>query len=168
MWYVIWTVTGKEEQTKTEILRFVPKEYYKKCFIPMKKECKKYQGSWKIIEKTLFPGYLFLETEQIEGIFFCLKKIPQFVRVLKTGEIFTPVTEEEETFLRKLLGSGESVDVSLGMIEDQKVRVMQGPLQGLEGMIRRIDRHKRKAYLQLRMFERTMEITVGLEVIEKR
>ena len=168
MWYVIWTVTGKEEQAKVEIEKIVPKEYYDRCFIPQKKECRKYHGSWTVIEKALFPGYLFLETEQVEGIFFGLKKLHQFAKVLKTGEAFVPVTDEEEKLIRHLLGDGESVDLSVGIIENQQVRVTVGPLQGLEGMIRKIDRHKRKAYLQVEMFERMLDIAVGLEIVEKR
>ena len=168
MWYVIWTVTGKEEQAKTEIEKIAANENYSRCFIPQKKECRKYHGSWTVIEKALFPGYLFLETEQVEGIFFDLKKLPQFAKVLQTGEAFVPVTEEEERLIRHLLGGSDSVDISVGIIENQQVRITAGPLQGLEGMIRKIDRHKRKAYLQVEMFERTLDIAVGLEIVEKR
>ena len=42
-----------------------------------------------------------------------------------------------------------------------------GPLQGMEGAIRKIDRHKRIAVLSLDMFGRTVDMKVGLEIIEK-
>lgn len=38
---------------------------------------------------------------------------------------------------------------------------------GTEGNIRRIDRHKRIAYLEIEMFGRTVEMKVGLEIIRK-
>ena len=40
-------------------------------------------------------------------------------------------------------------------------------LQGMEGAIRKIDRHKRIAVLSLDMFGRTVDMKVGLEIIEK-
>ncbi|MFR3950420.1 MAG: hypothetical protein ACLTZM_27535 [Ruminococcus sp.] len=46
-------------------------------------------------------------------------------------------------------------------------RLSQGPLTGMEGSIRRIDRHKRIAHLEIEMFGRTVEMKVGLEIIEK-
>lgn len=38
----------------------------------------------------------------------------------------------------------------------------------MEGFIRRIDRHKRKAWLDIDMLGRTMRIEAGLEIIEKK
>lgn len=38
---------------------------------------------------------------------------------------------------------------------------------GMEGNIRRIDRHKRTAYLEIEMFGRIVEMKVGLEIIRK-
>jgi len=167
MWYVIWTTTGREEQTKRTIEETIPKGYYIKCFVPKKKECRRQNGTWINIEKTLFPGYLFIEAEQIEGIFFCLKKLPQFVKVLKTGEYFSAVSPEEEEFVRKLLQNGESVEVSRGIFTGRNVQITEGPLKGMEGCIRRVDRHKRKAWLRTRMFGRIIDVCVGLEVTER-
>ncbi len=38
---------------------------------------------------------------------------------------------------------------------------------GLEGAIRKIDRHKRKAWLEMEMFGRRQQIEIGLEIIKK-
>ena len=37
----------------------------------------------------------------------------------------------------------------------------------MEGLIRKIDRHKRMAYLEVEMFGRKIEMRAGLEIIEK-
>lgn len=51
--------------------------------------------------------------------------------------------------------------------ENDRVQILAGPLMGMEGNIRRIDRHKRTAYLEIEMFGRTVEMKVGLEIIRK-
>ena len=43
----------------------------------------------------------------------------------------------------------------------------EGPLVGMEGMIKRIDRHKRMAVLEVELFNRISEVKVGLEIVEK-
>ena len=43
-----------------------------------------------------------------------------------------------------------------------------GPLKGMEGYIWKIDRHKRKAYLEVPMFNGMQNIQVGLEIVEKK
>ncbi len=59
-------------------------------------------------------------------------------------------------------------EMSEGIIENDRVVVTSGPLKGNEGLIRKIDRHKRKAWLEIEMFGRTVEMQVGLEVVGKR
>ena len=39
---------------------------------------------------------------------------------------------------------------------------------GQEGLIRKIDRHKRVAYLEFDMFDQVIKGSVGLEIVEKR
>ena len=63
---------------------------------------------------------------------------------------------------------GGSFDLSTGYIEGDKIVITSGPLKGMEGLIRKIDRHKRKAYLKLSFFDREIMTSVGLEITEKK
>ena len=58
--------------------------------------------------------------------------------------------------------------MSVGVIEGDRVIVTEGPLKGHEAQITKIDRHKRAAYLDMRMFGRHKTIKVGLEIVRKR
>ncbi len=42
-----------------------------------------------------------------------------------------------------------------------------GPLQTLKGTIRKIDRHKRTAVVQMKMMGRLQDVTMGLEIVRK-
>ncbi|MCC8098207.1 MAG: hypothetical protein LIO44_06625 [Eubacterium sp.] len=59
------------------------------------------------------------------------------------------------------------VEMSVGIIENDRVQVINGSMMGMEGSIRKIDRHKRTARIEVNMFGRTMEVTVGLEIVKK-
>lgn len=167
MWYVIWTATGREEELKTEIISNISKELFLKCWIPCRMERRKKSGKWIDVKRVLFPGYLFIETDNIEAIYFELRKLLCFSKILKTGDCYTPVSTGEEQLIRRLTGEGDVVPVSFGIIENDKVVIHTGPLKGMEGYIKKIDRHKRKAYLKIEMFNRMVETCVGLEIVDK-
>ena len=54
------------------------------------------------------------------------------------------------------------MEFSQGVIEGDEVKVTKGPLKGQEAKIRKIDRHKRLAFLEMHMFGRTKVVKVGL------
>lgn len=88
--------------------------------------------------------------------------------MLGTGETIVPLTAEEVDFLLSFGREEQVVEMSEGIIENDRVIITKGPLKGNEGLIRKIDRHKRKAWLEIQMFRRTMEMQVGVEIVRKR
>lgn len=167
MWYVIQVSTGKEEQILTMIKKYGVQEYIKECFIPKYERRKKYLGQWHQEEAVLFPGYIFVISEQAEELYQALKQIPQLTKLLGVGERWTPMTKEDIEIVEMLSGKERLVKYSEGYIAGTKVIVTSGPLLGLEGMIRKIDRHKRLAWLEIELLGRKAEIQVGLEIIRK-
>ena len=170
MWYVIWTTTGKEAVLEQELQNVLPENTYRKCWIPQKQERQKWHGKYVDVVKTLFPGYLFLDTDCPETVYKKLKDAQRFLtfsHLLKNDDIFTPISEKEERILQKLTGDRGCIDVSVGVIQDGKLSILQGALVGMEAYVVRIDRHKRKAYLEMDLFGRLQKFSAGLEIIEK-
>lgn len=128
----------------------------------------KYQGGWHIELKVLFPRYVFMVSGEKEKLFFELKQVIGLVKMLGAGENVVPLTNEEVSFLLSLGGKEQTVKMSEGIIENDKVVVTDGSLKGNEGMIKKIERHKRKGRLKIEMFGRTAEMLVGLEAMGRR
>ena len=76
--------------------------------------------------------------------------------------------QPEIEFLQQFGKEDQIVEMSKGIIENDRVIITSGPLKGNEALIKKIDRHKRRAYLEIEMFGRKVETQVGLEVVEKR
>lgn len=167
MWYVIQVRTGSEENIKTQCKKIISSDILKDCFIPYYEEKKHLNGEWKIQKKILFPGYVFLDSEELEDLFKKLKQVSGLTNLLGAGDDVVPLKEREMEFLISLGGKDQVVSISEGIIENSKVFIMSGPLTGKEGYIKKINRHKRKAYLGLSMFGRIQKIQVGLEIISK-
>ncbi|MCC8168312.1 MAG: antiterminator LoaP [Clostridiales bacterium] len=115
-----------------------------------------------------FPGYVFLVSDDEEKLYRYLKGIPRFTRMLGTGNEVVPLNEREVVYLKQFGGKEHIAQMSEGIIEGDRVKVLMGPLKGMEAFIKKIDRHKRKAYLELELFGRTQSVEMGLEIAVKK
>lgn len=167
-WYVMQVRTGTEENICVQCRKDIPEAILEKCFLPYYEEKRKIRGEWKILKKHLFPGYVFVISNDREQLYMQLKKVIGLTKLIGTGREIIPLTEEEVRFLLRFAGEEQIVSMSEGIIEGSKVIINSGPLKGMEGYIRKIDRHKRKAYLEIPFFGRTQNIQVGLEIVEKK
>ena len=167
MWYVIQVHTGTEEKVCQQCEKLIDGSVLERCFIPRFQKKKRFLGEWHLQNEILFPGYVFLITEHLDELVDGLKQVSGMAKILKTGDDVTPLSQQEVELLLKLGSERQEVEMSIGVIEGDKVYIFEGPLQGMEGLIRKIDRHKRMAYLEVEMFGRKVEMRAGLEIIEK-
>ena len=166
--YVIQVTGGREAHARDLITRLLG-DLVSECFIPRREVFRHEKGEWVSVTETLFPGYLFVRTSQIQQVSERLGRVPAFTRLLgKSDEKIIPLSSEEVAWLEALLAPVSKVlEKSVGVIEGDRVIVTEGPLKGHEAQISKIDRHKRAAYLDMRMFGRHKTIKVGLEIVRK-
>lgn len=167
-WYVIQVRSRQEEKIKKSCEMLISNDILIDCFIPKNKRLKKFAGKWFEVEETLFPGYVFLVSEYPDELYLELKKIPDLTKMLGKidNEIF-PLYDEEVEFLKSFSNEDYVVEMSIGLIENDVVKIKSGPLQGKEGIIKRIDRHKRIANIEVELFGKITQAKVGLEIISK-
>lgn len=168
MWYVIQVRTGNEEEIKLQCEKLIESEILEKCFIPYYEQMKRYHGKWHKERRILFPGYVFLVSDAKDKLPFALKRVMGLTKLIKADGEILPLTEAEVDFLLDFGKEEQVVGMSKGIIVNDKVIIQTGPLKGNEGLIKKIDRHKRKAWLELNLLGRTVETQVGLEIVEKR
>ena len=168
MWYVIQTQTGKEELVRQLICNMLPAESFEDCRILYYEAERKYRGIWRMEQRRVFPGYLFLITEQIGEAQSYLRRIPEMTRLLGSENLAMPITEAEADVLQQLCGEDGNAAMSSGIQIGDQILVKQGCLKGMESRIRRIDRHKRRAWIELELLGEQRLVEVGLEIVEKR
>lgn len=185
MWYVIQTITGREQELAIMIRNMMSKTMYECCFV-IRAECmKRLEGTWQKQVRPLFPGYIFIETASPDEVFQELRQIPRFSRLLSTERYeFTAVEEEEKQFLLRLCGNsiqaaygiGDAVHsergmkyahalVRLTMAEtnaDGSLRALHGPLEQFQGMIERINLHRRYAVVRVMIGQKERTVLFGL------
>lgn len=169
LWYAAQVRTGSEESIRRRCLDGTSRGAIKDCCVFYYEEKRHVCGEWVIQEKVLFPGYVFFIAEEGRGreAEEELGHIDGVTKLLKIGNEPAALTGEEVDFLKEMGGEAQTVEMSEGVIEQAKVRVYSGPLVGKEKYIRKIDRHKRRAVLEMPMFGKMRKMQVGLEIVAK-
>ena len=126
-------------------------------------------AQWRTCTATLFPGYLIVVTDRVDELESQLRRVPAFAWVLSNDGGFVPLERDEVAWIDAFTEKGHrTVGVSEGVIEGDRIIVLKGPLVGREGWIRKINRRKRTAYLEIDMFGRTIQTKIGLGIVRKR
>lgn len=166
-WYVIHVPSRKEELVCQRIKEFIDEDLYYECFVPLVEKIVRKEGETKKLVRPLFTGYLFMVSDRIEDVFIALKKVPFFTRVLEAEFDFIPMKYKEVEGFIGFLDQERIMSKSVGFIEGNQIYVTKGPLKGQEGKIRRIDRHKQVAYIDMIFMGRAITLHVPLEIVEK-
>ena len=166
-WYVIQVQPKSEYRLCTKIKDRISKDLYRDCFVPQAEYLYKKDGVFEKRIRPLFPGYIFVSTDNVRDFYDSLKKIDGFKRILKSGEDFTPISSEEAGFIAGITDDDYNISLSAGFIIDSKITITSGPLIGNEGIIKKIDRHKRIGLIELNFMGQPQLVKMPLEIISK-
>lgn len=167
-WYVIF-VHNQDEYKVCNLLR----QQQIEAFIPRMKVAHRKKSNLLFVEKLMFPGYVFVESELEQKEFIiqldAVKRMSsKSMKLLKLDKIGTSALHDEEVFyLKSILNSDKVMDYSVGIIVGSKTIITQGPLKGMENTIIKIDRHKRCALIELMICDQSIRTNVSLEIISK-
>ena len=168
-WYVLFVQAGKEEFMAIRCREGLDEALRARIFVPKYQVMMQFASVWEIRERVLFPGYVFLETNQILEIQQGLWRIPSYKRILgKDEDEIHAITEHEKRRLCLLMNSNGVIEASYGYKDSERVEVTRGALVGHEAEIRRIDRHKKMATVELQLLGKSVKMNLGLELRDGR
>ena len=169
MWYVVQVVGGQEKRALALIEKLVSVGLLQECFIPQYEVMRRQRGQWRKQVEMLFPGYLIVVTDRPDELVSELYKVPVFTKLLSNNDAFIPLNDQEISFFDAFTSSKHRiVTMSEGVIEGEEIVILKGPLMGQTGLIKKIDRHKRLAYLEVEMMGRKKIVKLGLEIVYKK
>ena len=174
MYYVVQVATGQEDKMVEDIKKYNSNNNANfDVFTPSRKVLRKYKGVYVEYVERCFPGYVFVETDDAKQLFYDLYQIPGFTKLLgREGYSyhFTPLDKDEERMVNILYGRahGRSTEISdIEILEGDVVRILRGPLTDIEGTVVKYNLHKRKATIEISLFQRKVTCQVGINIITK-
>lgn len=165
-WYVMQCRVGQEENIIRSCNFHLSEVALEEAFVFRCERLWRTEGSWIPLIRDMFPGYIFLQSSHPEILSKELEQYRKHLRVMEAPGYLISVYEDEEIALRKLCGKRHILELSYGYKDEAegKLRILQGPLQGQEDKILKINWHKRIAILGVQLARKDAVVWAGVDL----
>ena len=174
-WYVVRAVSGQENKVKayieTEAARLGMADYISQVLVPTEKVVQVRDGKKIAKDKVYFPGYVMIEANLTGEIPHIIKSIPGVIGFLgetKGGDA-VPLRQSE---VNRMLGKVDELSVKVDNVAipyavGETVKVVDGPFNGFNGTIEKVNEEKRKLEVMVKIFGRKTPLELSFMQVEK-
>lgn len=167
MWYVVQVKSGEEEEMKLLLDKLRKDGTYGECFVPLFEDVKRSGGKCRIGFRKLFPGYVFVDSDDPRKIFETLLGIKEFTKLLGAVEedgtkLFIPIGKEDEEFMRTLFDEGLMHVSYVHVAKNGRIDRIVGPLAHYRNHITKLELRHRMAIVEAEMFGKRRKVKFGL------
>lgn len=174
-WYVVRAVSGQENKVKnyieTEISRLGMSDYISQVLVPTEKVVQVRDGKKMVKDKVYFPGYVMVEanlTGEIPHIIKSITGVIGFLGETKGGDA-VPLRQSE---VNRMLGKVDELSVktdtmSIPFTMGETVKVVDGPFNGFNGTVEKVNDEKRKLEVMVKIFGRKTPLELSFMQVEK-
>jgi transcriptional antiterminator NusG len=174
-WYVVRAVSGQENKVKNyiemDINRFGLSDYVSQVLVPTEKVIQIKDGKKISKEKVYFPGYIMIEAALVGEVPHVIKSISGvigFLGEVKGGDP-TPLRQSE---VNRMLGKVDELTVqadvqNIPFVIGETLKVIDGPFNGFNGTVEKINEEKRKLEVMVKIFGRKSPLELSFMQVEK-
>ena len=153
-WYAVWTRSRHERVVERGL-----KEKGLTVFLPTVQQASCRTDRRKILDCPLFPGYLFFYGVADPALQLLVLQTPGVVRILgEQSDKLIPVPIEQVAAIRQLIDSGLALAVVPYVHVGERVRIKDGPLAGVEGLIQEFNARKRRVVVSVDLLQRSVAV----------
>jgi transcriptional antiterminator NusG len=174
-WYVVRAVSGQENKVKnyieTEINRLGMGDYISQVLVPTEKVVQVRDGKKISKDRVYFPGYVMIEanlTGEIPHIIKSITGVIGFLGETKGGDAVPLRLSEVNRMLGKVDELSVKTDnVSIPFAVGETVKVIDGPFNGFNGNVEKVNEEKRKLEVMVKIFGRKTPLELSFMQVEK-
>ncbi len=174
-WYVVRAVSGQENKVKnyieTEISRLGMSDYISQVLVPTEKVVQVRDGKKISKDRVYFPGYVMIEanlTGEIPHIIKSITGVIGFLGETKGGDAVPLRLAEVNRMLGKVDELSVKTDnVSIPFTLGETIKVIDGPFNGFNGTVEKVNEEKRKLEVMVKIFGRKTPLELGFMQVEK-
>jgi transcriptional antiterminator NusG len=172
-WYVLRTVTGKENKVKlyieSEISRLNISHLVTRVLIPTEKVYQIRKGKKISKERNFFPGYILIEADLSGETAHILRQTPDVLGFLGSNKTPEPIRPAE---VNRILGKVDELtdmneEFTTPFIIGETVKVIDGPFNSFSGIIEEINEEKKKLKVMVKIFGRKTPLELSFMQVEK-
>ena len=165
-WYVVHTYSGYENKVKTDLEKTIKnrelEDYFEDIIVPMEEQVEIKDGKRKTNLRKVFPGYVLIKMIVTEESWYVVRNTRGVTGFVGAGTEPTPLTDEE---IRNM--GFDEVPVNIDYDVNDNVKLLNGALEGFEGVVQNIDKEKGKVTVLVSMFGRETAVEAELAQVQK-
>jgi transcriptional antiterminator NusG len=177
-WFVLRVASNKEDSVRETLLRKIKIENFEhlvnRILVPTEKEKTIKGGKQKIIEKKLYPGYVFVEMKlEDDGripqdVFFLIKETTGVGDFIGTAGRPSPMSIPE---IEKMQMASKPADeqpiVKMEFEKGDHIKICEGPFENMEGTVDELLPDQGKVRVVVMIFGRATPVELEYWLIEK-
>ena len=174
-WYVVRAVSGQENKVKAyienEINRLGMGDYISQVLVPTEKVVTVKDGKKIVKDKVYFSGYVMIEANlagEIPHIIKSISGVIGFLGEIKGGDPVPLRLSEVNRMLGKVDELAVKTDThSIPFNIGETIKVIDGPFNGFNGTVEKINDEMRKLEVMVKIFGRKTPLELSFMQVEK-
>jgi len=156
-WFAVWT-RSRQEKVAAAMLEVVGVQH----FLPLKSELRQWSDRKQMVTVPLFSGYLFVRLNQKADRRLQVLKAPGIVGFVGNSKGPQSIPDQQIEDIRTVLARRIECSVLPSLEEGERVRVVRGPLVGIEGVLLRSNSTSR-LLISIEVIHKTLAVSVSRE-----
>ena len=174
-WYVVRAVSGQENKVKayieSEITRLKLEDYVEEVLVPTEKVIQIRNGKKVNKEKVYFPGYIMIKANIAGEVTHVIKSVTNVIGFLGEVKGGDPVPLRQSE-VNRMLGKVDELavqtdNIAIPFTMGQTIKVIDGPFNGFNGTVEKINEEKRKLEVMVKIFGRKTPLELSYMQVEK-
>lgn len=157
-WYVLQVSTGEELSVMTELHRRGVA-----AIVPLENRAIRSKGKWTTRKYVIFPGYVFINMKYSWSQYYIMSGIKGIIRLLGGGNSPEPLSENDVELIIKDTELFAEPSV-LKFNDDGSYEIISGVLLKLKDNIKKLDRHARRATVEIMLAGKKTEIKLSFSI----
>ena len=174
-WYVVRSVSGKENKIKeyieSEVKRLNLGDFVEQILVPTEKVIQIRNGKKINKERVFIPGYIMVQaslTGEVPHVIKSINGVIGFLGEVKGGDP-VPLRQAE---VNRLLGKVDELsvkdeNVNIPYTLGETIKVIDGPFNGFNGTVEKVNEEKRKLEVMVKIFGRKTPLELSYMQVEK-
>lgn len=166
-WYVIHTLTGREDQVKAAIERAHCDRIFK-VMIPTEDVVQVQKNKKTVRKRKFFPGYIMIDMILDNESYWAVRSI-NGVSGFLGGEKPVPLPEKEVQGILELteVKDGSKPRPAVTFEKGESVRINEGPFKHFAGVVEEVNEEKAKLKAMVTIFGRPTPVELDFLQVEK-
>ncbi|HLQ39071.1 MAG TPA: transcription termination/antitermination protein NusG [Planctomycetota bacterium] len=170
-WYFLRVQVGREDRIRESMIKRLKQEGIEaqvpQILVPTETIADHRQGKKTIKKRKLYPGYLMVQMELNEPVWFVLRETPGFGDFVGAHSTPSPASPDEvEKVLNRMDASKDQPKVAVNFKKGDRVKIKTGAFENMDATVEEVHSEKGTMEVSVNIFGRATPMSLGYWEVE--